>query len=312
VDAKNGTQNSFIPRAVATGNADLLMRSQVLEIEHDGRGRARGIRVVTETADGPVESRVHADRIVVSAGALESPRLLLASGLGNEWVGRNHHSHGFVLATAREPSTIKTDVGPGHSVATLDFVHRGGEAWGGGVLFDMLPDYPLGRALSATAASGHRYGLGHKDWMRRSILTLGAMSMVQEVPDASARISIDPVVRDRYGMPVVRAAGSPHSATWESVEYMAARAKEWIEAAGGRDVSALAIPGATQGSEHSAGTVRLGTDPAQAACDERGRVFGTVNVYVADASLHPTNGGFNPGLTAMANALRVATLLLAE
>lgn len=33
------------------------------------------------------------------------------------------------------------------------------------------------------------------------------------------------------------------------------------------------------------------------------------HVYVADASLHPTNGGFNPGLTAMACALRVAALM---
>ncbi len=41
-----------------------------------------------------------------------------------------------------------------------------------------------------------------------------------------------------------------------------------------------------------------------------GRVHGTENVYVADASLHPTNGSVNPGLTVMANAFRVADLLL--
>ena len=72
---------------------------------------------------------------------------------------------------------------------------------------------------------------------------------------------------------------------------------------------AMSGPGLAQGSEHSAGTVRFGTDPDSAACDERGLLFGTTNVYVADASLHPTNGGFNPGLTVMANSLRIARLI---
>jgi choline dehydrogenase-like flavoprotein len=41
-----------------------------------------------------------------------------------------------------------------------------------------------------------------------------------------------------------------------------------------------------------------------------GRLHGTTNVYVADASLHPTNGGMNPELTVMANAMRVARLMV--
>ncbi|MFE4962718.1 hypothetical protein [Streptomyces sp. NPDC056660] len=41
-------------------------------------------------------------------------------------------------------------------------------------------------------------------------------------------------------------------------------------------------------------------------CVDRVTELGTVNVFVADASLHPTNGGFNPGLTAVTCALRVA------
>jgi choline dehydrogenase-like flavoprotein len=308
VDAKNGTHNTFIPRAIRSGNADLLMRSQVVRITHD-EGRARGVVLVCETPNGPRERFVRADRVVLAAGALETPRLLLASGLGNEWVGRNHQSHGISIAVAGEsPADAKSDLGPGHSVATLDFVHRDHEAWGGGVLFDLIPAYPLGRAL-AVSGSGPRHGPAHKDAMRRGEVPLGAMSMVQEIPHRSARVSLDPVQRDRYGMPVVRAAGTPHAATVEAVEYMNARAVEWVEASGGRRISTIGIPGAPQGAEHSAGTTRMGADPRSAACDPQGRLFGTSNVYVADASLHPTNGGFNPALTAMANALRVARLL---
>ncbi len=55
----------------------------------------------------------------------------------------------------------------------------------------------------------------------------------------------------------------------------------------------------------------MGDDPRRSACDPNGRVHGTDNVYVADASLHPTNGSVNPALTVMANAFRVADRLLA-
>ena len=59
--------------------------------------------------------------------------------------------------------------------------------------------------------------------------------------------------------------------------------------------------------EHSAGTCRMGEDPATSACDRDGLVHGARNVYVADASLLPTNGGVNPCVTTMANAWRVAS-----
>jgi choline dehydrogenase-like flavoprotein len=48
------------------------------------------------------------------------------------------------------------------------------------------------------------------------------------------------------------------------------------------------------------------------ATNSRGLLWGTTNVFVADASLHPTNGGFNPALTVMANAMRVAELMVRE
>ena len=309
VDAKNGTQNTYIPRALATGNAHLLTSSQVIEIEHDGNGQARGVQVVTQTRSGPVQSQFGAKRIVVAAGALETPRLLLASGLGNDWVGRNHHSHGIAMAIAAESPHLKSFAGPGHSIASLEFVHSDREGWGGGVLFDMPPQYPLALARSAAELGAAPYGSAHKAWMRRAELPLGVISMVQEIPDHSARVSLDPRAVDRLGMPALRIAGSAHPATIQAARYMAERAERWVAASGGRSVRTAALPGAPQGAEHSAGTVRFGSDPSSAACDPQGRLFGTSNVYVADASLHPTNGGFNPGLTVMANALRIAHLM---
>jgi choline dehydrogenase-like flavoprotein len=54
----------------------------------------------------------------------------------------------------------------------------------------------------------------------------------------------------------------------------------------------------------------MGEDPGASACDRDGRLHGSGNVYVADASLLPTNGSVNPGATTMANAWRTAEALV--
>jgi choline dehydrogenase-like flavoprotein len=48
----------------------------------------------------------------------------------------------------------------------------------------------------------------------------------------------------------------------------------------------------------------MGVDPKTSVVDTNGRVHGHANVYVADGSVHVTNGGFNPVLTIMATAWR--------
>jgi choline dehydrogenase-like flavoprotein len=127
--------------------------------------------------------------------------------------------------------------------------------------------------------------------------------------DASSRVSIDSRRTDRNGMPLARLRGDAHPATREAVDFMRDRCTEWLAASGGQQIVSNAYYVSPQGSEHSAGTVRMAHDPVDGASSPEGLLFGTSNVYVADASLHPTNGGFNPALTVMANAMRVASLL---
>jgi choline dehydrogenase-like flavoprotein len=50
----------------------------------------------------------------------------------------------------------------------------------------------------------------------------------------------------------------------------------------------------------------MGSDPATSVADRSGRVHGQRGLFIADGSLHVTNGGFNPMLTIMANAYRIA------
>ncbi|XVQ15499.1 GMC oxidoreductase [Spirillospora sp. CA-255316] len=60
------------------------------------------------------------------------------------------------------------------------------------------------------------------------------------------------------------------------------------------------------GGQHQAGTARMSDSPRHGATDPDGKLWGTDRVYIADASLHVTNGGANPVLTIMALAWRTA------
>ncbi|MGH9191507.1 MAG: GMC oxidoreductase [Acidimicrobiales bacterium] len=64
------------------------------------------------------------------------------------------------------------------------------------------------------------------------------------------------------------------------------------------------------GCAHQAGTCRFGTDPATSVLDVDCRAHEVDNLYVVDTSFFPSIGAVNPALTAMANALRVGDHLL--
>jgi choline dehydrogenase-like flavoprotein len=216
---------------------------------------------------------------------------------------------------AKEGPRQRSYTDPGHSsIATLDFVHRNGGAWGGGVLFDVEMMLPLAYAELERAMGEPSFGAAHKRWMSNSIgSVVGAIGIGQEVPDARSAVVIDHRVKDRFGMPAALIRGETHPSTIETTHFMENLLLEWINAIGGNGlVNLRESPGRPPVNEHSAGTCRLGDDPDASACDRYGRVHGAENVWVADASLHPTNGSVNPGLTVLANAFRVAEMIASQ
>ena len=137
VNAKNGTQNTVIPKALATNNCELKTDCMTKEILTDSRGRATGVAYYSEN-DHLVEQS--ADIVVVSCGANESARLLLNSktrlfpnGLGNryDWVGRNLQGHAYTGAWGLFDFEVYDDVGPGASIAICDFNHGNSGLIGG-------------------------------------------------------------------------------------------------------------------------------------------------------------------------------------
>jgi choline dehydrogenase-like flavoprotein len=318
VNAKNGTQNTVIPTALATGLCELRTDAMAREIVLDARGHATA---VTYYDAGNHLQTQPARLVVVSAGAIETARLLLNSksrlhpnGLGNryDWVGRNLQGHAYPRAVGLFDFDTYDDVGPGASIAICDFNHGNPGLRGGAMLANEFIRLPI-QFTGTTPPGTPRWGRAHKDYMRqfyrRSIAVMGP---VQEMPVFEARAELDPRVKDFWGIPVARLSGGRHPHSVEVARAVVAKAVEWLQAAGAvrtwTNVPGLEL----SGGQHQAGTCRMGNDPQTSVVDRNCRIHEADNVYLADASVHVTNGGFNPALTILANAYRVAAAIVKE
>jgi choline dehydrogenase-like flavoprotein len=325
VDAKNGSQNTTLARAFATGRCRILPSARAERILTDPAGRVRGVAVVGER-DGVVWRReVLADEVVVAGGAVESARLLLSSaterepnGIGNntDQVGRGLQGHVYAGALGVFDEEVVDLVGPGPSVATCDFRHGTDGIVGGGMLAN---DFVLTPAMTfrhlVDTGLVPRHGRAAKAGMRELAGRIQrVVGPIQEVTSADSRVTLDRDLRDRFGNPVASLSGSVHPEDVRAQGMLRDRAAEWLAAAGATRVlpdGLRALDTGPSGGQHQAGTCRMGTDPATSVTDPFGRVWGHDNLRVADGSLLVTNGGVNPVLTILANAMRVMDAMTA-
>jgi choline dehydrogenase-like flavoprotein len=315
-DAKTGTQNTVIPRALATGNCDLRTSAIVEAIETDERGKVTGVFYLDNVAGEARRQTARARVVIVCAGAIESARLLLNSrsplhpaGLGNEYdqVGRNLQGHLYPRAYGISPTRVFDGIGPGVTIATTQFNHDNPVIIGGGMLADDFIKPPIDFWYDSLPPDLPRWGSDNKRFMRENYTrVMHVRGPVQDIPNPEGRVTVDATVRDKWGIPVARLSGTTHPATVEAAEFMRGRGEEWLRASGCEKVWSTQPGLILSGRQHQAGTCRMGRDPRSSVTDEWGRVHNHDNLFVVDGSLHVTNGGFNPVLTIMALAFRSA------
>jgi choline dehydrogenase-like flavoprotein len=316
---KNDTRNTVIPRAVATGRCDVLTETQAERVITDAQGRVTGVALAGEVAGETMRREISADQVLLGAGAIETARLLLNSpserehhGLGNnhDLVGRNLQGHVYAggLAVFEEP--VQNCAGPGPSIATNDYRHHNDGVVGGAMIANDFVPMPLFVYTQASMLGLiPSWGAASKQAMRhlysRLVLMMGP---VHEVPNPESRVTLDPVVRDHFGMPVARLSGALHPEDHKTAAFVSDRVVAWAEASGATRVVRVVLAPAEGPSagQHQAGTCRMGNDPAMSVTDAWGRVWGHDNLHIVDGSLHVTNGGVNPVLTILALAYRVS------
>jgi choline dehydrogenase-like flavoprotein len=316
VNARSGSHNTVIPKALATGNCELRTECTVKEILTDAHGRAEGVAYFDER---DALQRQTADLVIVSCAAVESARLLLNSrsslfpqGLGNrhDWVGRNLQGHTYTGAVGLFTEDIYDDIGPGAQIAVCDYNHGNAGLVGGAMLANEFIRLPI-QFIGQVPAFVPRWGKAHKDWVRNAYRrTVMVQGPVQEMPMFDSRIEVDARVKDRLGIPVARMSGTRHPHSLEIAKYISSRAEAWLKEAGAAQTwKKIPSPGLS-GGQHQAGTCRMGNDPKTSVVNRYSQVHDVDNLYVIDGSVHVTNGGFNPALTIMANAYFASDHLL--
>jgi len=340
--------------AAHAGGARIVERARVTRILIEG-GRATGVEATVQRTDpntdqqlagpdgddpGPSTRQliVRAPQVVVAAGALRTPALLIASGLDHPAIGRHLRLHPVPVIAGLFDDPIDMWLGPMQAARSLQFGK--GDPGRNGYAIESAPGHPGLIALALPWEGTDAHG----DLLRR-IRHIGPLiAVTRDGGEGRVRPTRAGGVRIDYRLDAKGIATMRHA--------LVAMAGI-VRAAGARTILAAGTPPLWHGrvrfapgqeprsfvvfedalrafdfspnrgsvfSAHQMGSVRMGASAAEHACDPEGRVragashaSGVVGgLYVADGSLFPTGLGVNPMITIMALARRVARTVEAE
>ncbi len=323
-DAKSSTLAALIPQAVATGNVEVRPRCMAVEITSDKNGVAKS--VIYLDPEG-VRQEQPAKVIVVSATAVESARLLLASqsarfpkGLANNngLVGKNllFSSFGQSKATFRVSKQRSTH---GWLEAKAPFVNRSlqdfyvmpddkfGFRKGGTLGFMWAHPNPIFAAVGlAKKGESGVFGKALKDKLReyRDSRILEFEIYGEFLPTDETAVALDTNVKDKYGNPVAAITMKRHPTDFVMTRFLVERGEEVLAALKPDRLDRVGTSGET--TILQGGTCRFGKDELSSVLNKDCRTHAVKNLYVVDGSFMPTSGAVPVTLTIVANSFRVA------
>jgi choline dehydrogenase-like flavoprotein len=311
--AKWSTLYTEIPRAEATGNLDLRVRSRAVRIEHGEDGRVTG--VVYRDEQGR-EQRQKARIVCVACNSVETARLLLLSesskfpqGLANssDQVGRNYSFHvgGFVWGVFEQPIYMWR----GATLAGVvedETVNDPKRGFVGGYHLELaaveLPSLPLA-ALPQTMW-GRELGFVMDHYRSMAGIFING----EDIPRADNRITLSKTVKDAFGLPVANIHVDEHPNNGAMRAHAQRQAKALYESIGAIKVVHTRQTPAT----HNMCTARMSRDPRDGVCNAYGQTHDIPNLFISDGSAMSTPTSANPTLTIVALALRQAEYISRE
>lgn len=298
IEAKNDIASHVLPDLIDRG---LELREDVVVT---GLAERKGRITAVECCDRRTGERFRktARLIVLSAGALGSAHLLLASDLarlnpGGHTIGRYlmRHCSAISFGYFRNLPNGGMDFHKQLGINDLYFGHPSVKEPVGklgsiqqlqtppvGLVRAALP-WPLSRVISPMA--------------RRAT---GLLAMAEDQPRYENHVTVDRSRPDRFGLPqlVIRFRHSRRDL--RARRALVKVAKAVLRKAG----ASFCYVHRIHTFSHAMGTVRMGDDPHASALDPNCRFRGLENLFVVDGSFMPTSAAVNPSLTIAANALR--------
>ncbi len=304
IEAKNDLATTIL-RPLVTRGLDLRTDTVITDLE------VREGRVVAATGTdrrrgSPV--RLEAPHVILAAGALATPHLLLASGLdrlnpAGQTVGRYlmRHKNEILLGFFRRQPDPEHRFHKQLGIHDLYFGDPSGRGPAGPIgALQQLPTPPVSLA---------------RDGLPRALKPLaglvshltGLLVIAEDQPQAANRVRLDGG-HDRDGMPRLRIEHRYSPRDLAATAVLRRTARRVLRRAG----ALFAYRHVIDTWSHALGTVRMGLDPRTAPLDGDARFGGVTNLLVVDGSALPRSAGVNPSLTIAANALRAADRLAAR
>jgi choline dehydrogenase-like flavoprotein len=300
-------------RFVVGAHADRILTSD---------GRATGVEATVTNADGSVTKlTVEAPTVVVSAGSVESPALLLRSGIGGPAAGKHLRLHPAAIVQGIYDEDIEGWIGQAQSAVSYQFADIEGE-WG--FLIESAPTAPGLIAANWPFEDGAQHKREFSAGLKHAapFITVGRDHGEGEVAiDAHGRAVVrwslgDEVDRRIFVEGNKELAKLHRAAGAKEIFTLHADRVQWRE---GEDFDAFLerIENASYAANdvaiftaHQLCSCRMGSDPATSVANGSGELHDTKGVWIGDASAFPTAPGVNPMISIMSLAHRTAGNIL--
>ncbi len=297
--AKASMDVTYLPRALAAG-VEIRPHSFVHSFEHNDQGN---ISAVVYRA-GEADLRQRCKAVFLCAGAIETPRLLLHTGLANSsgQVGRNFMAHIATQVWGTFPGEMRMNKGFPASLISEDTLRPKDADFAAGYLTQSLGVVPVTFARQVARGRG-LWGQDLVDYLDRynHLAGVGANGDCLPYPGNFLELSEE---KDSLGIPKPQINFS-YGVNEQRMSAHAAKlmTAAW-QAAGASDIWTF------ERSAHTIGTCRMGTNPRDSVVDPWGRSHDLPNLWISDNSTFPAALAANPALTIMALALRSADKFL--
>ncbi|MDA0711821.1 MAG: GMC family oxidoreductase, partial [bacterium] len=295
IGAKNDLTATLLRQAQALG-VDIVAGIQVNRLV-ESADRIQAVQCVDRSTRKEVV--LSAPIVVVAGGAIQSPGILLRSGLErfpqHHLIGRYlmRHCNAVIAGIFPFQTNVKREFHK--QLCFTDFYEsfRARDGMATGVVQDIYsPDpvvlkhfAPRGFKSLAAIAGGHLQNL---------------LCVAEDEPQYENAVTAT-AEPDAFGVGCLQVRHQYSKRDCERRDYLAKQARKILRSAGALFFHTYRI----DSFSHALGSLRMGADPNTSVLDSFCRFRGIDNLFVVDGSIFPSSGGVNPSLTIAANGLRV-------
>lgn len=284
-------------------------------------GAATGVAATVTQADGSTTAlTVEAPTVVVACGAIESPALLLRSGIGGPAVGKHLRLHPAYLVMGTYDDPVDGWRGQVQSLVSDAYDDVEGDF---GFLIEATTVQPglTGTVFPWSDGRAHKEQMQALRWQAPFITVQRDHGSGEVVLDDLGRAvtrwglsdEVDRRLAQRANVELCRlhhAAGAAEVFTAHSTNLRWRRGEDFDTFLADVDAASYAPNDVACFTAHQMGSCRMGTDPQQSVADGRGELHDVKGVWIGDASAFPTAPGVNPMISIMALARRTAGEIL--